>query len=380
MISTERMKALMDVTYLCGCAVREEKPDADRIAEMNLEQVYEAANSHLLTAAAGMALESAGIHNERFTQAILAAQRKNALLDADRAKVLTGLEKAAIWYMPLKGAILKELYPRYGMRQMADNDILFDASRAGDVRRIMEGMGFSTERFDQSNHDVYHKKPVSNFEMHRSLFDEYSWSILEQYYRGVKDRLIKDDGNQFGYHFSPEDFYIYIVSHEYKHYSLGGTGIRSLLDTYVYLRKVKMNEGYIESEMEKLGISDYEGTNRQLSLHLFGGESLTGKEQEMLKYIFSSGTYGTMTNHISNEISQKGRLGYFLSRLSLPMDVMKMIYPILKKAPWLYPAMWLWRLVSRSFTATHKVLYQLGASLGLNREVREKTKTKKNGR
>ena len=378
MVSTERMKALMDVTYLCGCAVREEKPDTDRIAEMDLEQVYEAANSHLLTAAAGMALKSAGINNERFTQAILAAQRKNALLDVDRAKVLTELEKAGIWYMPLKGAILKELYPRYGMRQMADNDILFDASRAGDVRRIMEGMGFSTEHFDQSNHDVYHKKPVSNFEMHRSLFDEYSWSILEQYYRGVKDRLIKDDGNQFGYHFSPEDFYIYIVSHEYKHYSLGGTGIRSLLDTYVYLRKVKMDEGYVASEMEKLGISDYEGTNRQLSLHLFGGESLIGKEQEMLEYIFSSGTYGTMTNRISNEISQKGRLGYFLSRLSLPMGVMKKIYPILNKAPWLYPVMWLWRLVSKSFTVTHRVLYQLGASLGLNREVREKTKTKKN--
>ena len=32
-----------------------------------------------------------------------------------------------------------------------------------------------------------------------------------------------------------------MIVHEYKHYSGGGTGLRSLLDTYVYLRKVPLD-------------------------------------------------------------------------------------------------------------------------------------------
>ena len=37
-------------------------------------------------------------------------------------------------------------------------------------------------------------------------------------------------------HFTDEDFYVFIVAHEYKHFAdLGGTGIRNLVDRYVYL-------------------------------------------------------------------------------------------------------------------------------------------------
>ena len=39
--------------------------------------------------------------------------------------------------MPLKGSVIKDLYPRMGMRQMSDNDILFDAERTKDVRTII---------------------------------------------------------------------------------------------------------------------------------------------------------------------------------------------------------------------------------------------------
>ena len=127
--------------------------------------------------------------------------------------------------MPLKGSLLKDLYPRYGMRQMSDNDILFDSSRAEDVRQIMESMGFTTKHFGHGNHDVYFKKPVSNFEMHTSIINRNNERMFE-YYRNVKERLIKNDNDACGYHFSDEDFYIFMIAHEYKHYTGGGTGLR----------------------------------------------------------------------------------------------------------------------------------------------------------
>ena len=355
------------VAYLCSCAVNGTVPEEERLQGTDPELLYEAAQKHLLQAAVGMALESAGIRTQKFTQAIAASQRKNALLDADRAQVLTALEKEGIWYMPLKGCLMKDLYPRYGMRQMADNDILVDPDRRNDVRKIMEGLGFSTEHYDVSNHDVYHKLPVSNFEMHVYLINGESNDELETYYMNVKDRLIKDERTEYGYHFTEEDFYLFMIAHEYKHYVLSGTGLRSLLDTYVYVKRKEkeLDWEYIRRESIKMGVADFENMNRSLAVHLFDGEKLTVEEQKTLDYIISSGTYGTIANGVENKIQKNGRMGFFLSRVFVPMNTMKNLYPVLRKAPWLYPAVDLWRIISKFFTNNKKYMYEVKAALGL---------------
>ena len=355
------------IIYLCICAVKQVTPEQKKLDSINLDLLYEAAEKHLVTAAVGMALENAGMKTHSFEQAVAQAQRKNALLDADRAKVLAGLENAGIWYMPLKGSVLKDMYPRYGMRQMSDNDILIDPERRADVRAIMEGLGFKTEKYEAAEHDVYHKKPVSNFEMHVYLVNGRSNAQLETYYLNVKDRLIKDEGNEYGYHFRDEDFYLYMIVHEYKHYIQGGTGLRSLMDTYVYLlqKQETLDWDYIRQEAEKMGIADFESGNRTLAMHLFAGEALSETEEKMLQFVFSSGTYGTEKNDAINQVREKGRFGYFLARLTLPKKQMYWNYPILKKAPFLYPVMWVWRLISKPFTSFRKFKTQLKAALGI---------------
>ena len=50
-------------------------------------------------------------------------------MDAEREALLDFFEKSGIWYLPLKGAVLNGIYPQYGLRQFAKNDILFDAAR-----------------------------------------------------------------------------------------------------------------------------------------------------------------------------------------------------------------------------------------------------------
>ena len=57
--------------------------------------------------------------------------------------------------MPMKGAVLKNLYPAYGIREMADRDILIDAGKAESVRDIMKELGFSVEEFNKIYHDCY---------------------------------------------------------------------------------------------------------------------------------------------------------------------------------------------------------------------------------
>ena len=339
MTAEEREQAVQDLIYLCSCAVNRVIPDAGRVRGMNIEALYGVARWHLLTAVTAYALESAGVYDHAFTQAKAKAIRKVGLMDAEMLSLFAKLEQAGIWYVPLKGTVLKDDYPEFGMRQMSDHDVLFDGSRADEVRRIMEDMGYSTEVFGRGCHDSYHKEPVCNFEMHRMLFGTAHDEKVQAYYERVEDRLLRDEGKRYGRHFSPEDFYVYFIAHEHKHFSASGTGLRSVLDTYVLLtakdkdeteagagglktRKDSLDWDYVLGELEKLGIAEFEERNRSLAMHLFGGGELTAGDKEMLAYFTASGTYGNITHRVENVMKKNGwgKARYALHRLRVPMN------------------------------------------------------------
>ena len=365
--SVEREKgtgaAYKNVIYLLSCALNGIIPSSKQVAMMDLSELYSVSERQMLTASVGFALESAGVQNDAFKRARVMAIRKTAIMDAEMAKILRQFEKAGIWYMPMKGVVLKDFYPAYGMRQMADTDILIDTERTDDIRDIMKQLGFDVEHYDKSYHDCYSKPPVSNFELHHTLVSPLTGKTIYSYYHNVKNRLLKDEDNTCGWHFSPEDFYIFMIVHEYKHYFSGGTGLRSVLDTYVYLKNVSFDMVYVAAECEKLGVEDFERLNRSLALHLFGGESLTEAEQKMLDRVLSSGTFGKEENVAVNQIEEKGRGRYFLSKLTLPLPIMYEHYPVLKKALFLYPFCWLHRLVHGVIYKNKKVKQQVKAIL-----------------
>ena len=318
MTNLEYKQSVDIVIYLCSCAVNGTIPEIS--TSINLEHLYEAAQKHMLASMIGQVLKSIGISSPQFKDAIALAQRKAIILNNDLACVKNALEAAGIWYMPLKGAVLNSCHPHFAMREMCDQDILFDKTRADDVKVIMESPGFQVKRYGAYNDDDYFKHPVSRFEMHRSLFGKWHHEKFYKYYRDVKDRLVKDEDNSFGYHFTPEDFYIFMIAHEYKHFHMGGTGLRSLLDTYVLLHTKELNLTYVDGELEKLGIAKYEKQNKELADHLFGGEKMTMADSLMLDYILASGTYGTFENNVKNKIDTIGKQKYITKRIFGPMD------------------------------------------------------------
>ena len=91
------------------------------------------------------------------------------------------------------------------------------------------------------------------------------------YYDDIKNRLIKDEGNKYGFHFGDEDFYIYFTAHAYKHYKEGGTGFKTLTDFFVLNKSYgdTLDRKYINTELDKLGIRDFENDMRLLSEKLF---------------------------------------------------------------------------------------------------------------
>ncbi len=336
---------MSDLIYLVSCAVNETIPDAERVRDMDLAALFAAASGHMLAAAAAAALASAGVHDARFERAATSSLLRNAQMDTEMDTLFLRLEEAGIWYMPLKGVILQDLYPSYGMREMADRDILFDADRAEDVRAVMEDLGFRTESFGETHHDCYIKEPVCNFELHRVLFNPAADKGISAYFDAAAERLLTDGCKK---RFTPEDHYLFLIAHEYKHFARAGTGLRSILDTYVYLKNTALDMAYVSAELEKLGIADFEAANRSLALHLFGDGELTEADRDMLDYILSSGVYGTEQHRYENRFknrfknSGRSRLGYMLRRFFVPISKKKPDYEAFAEQ---YPVFYRYRIL-----------------------------------
>lgn len=354
--------------YLMACSLQGTKPEEALLANIDMEALLRLAKAHSVSAMVCMALEQTDAFQHtaettrlKWLDAKNKAVRKNMLLDAERHQLEKEFAEHGIWYMPLKGSILKDWYPKFGMREMADNDILFDPAGRKQVREIFQNRSYKTVSFRKGNHDVYEKAPIYNFEMHVSLFNGTYKELTEQY-ENVKERLLPVDGTAYQFAFTPEDFYVFVLAHAHKHYSHSGTGVRTLADIYIMNQKLggTMNWEYVDSELRGLGIFSYERESRELAQKLFGIAELPTKanlseaEQQMLAYYLGASTYGTIENRTLNQmqklqpdggaITAHTKRKYLLSRIFPGREWCKACAPTVYKYPVLLPFFWVWRL------------------------------------
>ena len=174
-------KSGYDMLYLVRCGLNEVIPDKHRIEQMDMVHLYKMSKMHSLSALVGMTLESAGISiGDEWEQEKGKAIRKSILLDTEYKKISGFLEENGIWHMPLKGRILQAFYPKKGMRQMADTDILFDKAYRESVRDYMKEQGYEVEIYGRGIHDSYLKEPFYNFSRCKSsdsfidIYDGYA--------------------------------------------------------------------------------------------------------------------------------------------------------------------------------------------------------------
>ena len=188
-------------------------------------------------------------------------------------------------------------YPSPELREMADNDILFDNKYSKEVYEFMTKRGYKTEDYNKGYHDEYLKPPAYNFEMHRQLVSSKERPKWYEYYKDVKSILINDANGKNQFYFSDNDFYVYFIVHTYKHFLNSGMGLRTVLDVYLYLNNLqdKLDFDYIEEQLKKLDAYDFEQTFRSLAFKMFGEnakegnaaadelqDSFDAKEQDML--------------------------------------------------------------------------------------------------
>lgn len=350
--------------YIVVCAAKNEKININYIKNVSLDSIYSMASFHKLNAFVAYALENAGIQDEKFHESLGKAIKHQALFEIERGKVIGFLNKSDIPYMLLKGIIIEKYYPKTYLREMADNDILFDSRYADELYEFFISENY--ELYSTKEHSMkygcysFHKNPVYNFEMHTKLFSDDLFHKLNQYYSDVFSKLELIKGSEYA--FTLNDLYIFFTLHEYKHYSYAGVGIRSLVDNYLIRQKLndKLDYEYIYNELKKVGAYDLEVLRKSIVDKIFSDPisyELTDEENILFSEYITSGAYGTdkklqrkVTRLLldkSNFKSEKLKKIMYSCRLVLGnQEIYKSKYPVLSQHKILLPVCFLIRLCS----------------------------------
>lgn len=268
-------------------------------------------------------------------------------------QVCKNLSDNKIWFMPMKGSVVKLFYPLPCLRQMCDLDILIDPSKLYESRDVMIAMGctMNEETLGECNDDTYYFNNVI-IELHRHLArKDNKW---EKACMEIEKSLVKK--TDYEYKMPLEELYVYLLIHMAKHIDESGIGIRSIIDIWLFNKKYgnNMDENRVKSLLEFAGLIRFECSICELAEYWFEQGNCSETINALSDYISESGWVGTLKQKMSTDIVRLAngngvffsKVKYYVNIIFLPFDHMAFKYPILKKAPVLLPFCWLHRIIN----------------------------------
>ena len=345
--------------------------------EFSLEDAMEQIKRHSLQAMAYQGAFLCGIPSGESAMAALLQRYYIGLMRSEAQmaalkSLMDAFEEAGIDYMPVKGVILKPLYPKPELRSMGDADILIRLEQYDRIVPIMEALGYQFKK--ETDHELVWISDRLNVELHKRLIPSYNLDYAGYYGDGWQ--LAKQrKGCQF--EMGEEDTFVYLFSHYAKHYRDGGIGCRHVADLWLWRRThPHMDEAYIGQEIKKLGLEAFYGNTLRLLGMWFGDGPADDIVEFMTEYIFASGNFGMLENRVLSRglktMKQKQSLrGEWFRQLIVGLfpglTFMKKQYPVLEKCPWLLPLFWLVRVFDKLLFQRKKPEY-LRRSLSVFRE------------
>lgn len=268
-------------------------------------------------------------------------------------KVEELFEKAGIRFQVLKGAVMKQIYPKPELREMSDIDVWIYEDSFEKADQVLASEGFKKKK-EIKHHAVYEKLPFIVLEAHWDLIDKSVDKNQHVHFKNECIGVLKPD-KRYEYEFSKEDFYIYMIAHMAKHFYEGGCGIRNLVDIYVYWEKygLDMNEAVLKEKLEKCGVADFENHARQLAYVWLQQKESNEFLNNLFWYMIDSGIYGKSENGIwsqmvkgAHDADKKRVKKWYLFPNKAHMCEN---YPWVEKYPYFIFVAWIVRIVSALF-------------------------------
>ena len=349
-------------------AVLEERKPQEKPEILSMKRIYGMAKKHSVECMAYEgAVQIAGPEDEAVMEKWKERSRlcgiQGMVQMAEAEKLFKELPAHGIRILPLKGCIMKKMYPKEAYRQMADLDILIDEKNAGKAREVMESLGYE-EKPEGGGVDSYVKKPWMSVELH-SLMLPTQYKNWKKYL----DIWERADGENGIYRMNWDDYYVYMIEHFAKHFYLSGSGIRSILDIHVFLGRMQdqLNPDYLRGQFRERNLEKFYKEMEELAANWFS-KGVTGEKRNVEELIIFSGVYGTENGRLQNvkgKIAEKHRAPwivkamYILKRVFPSYRVMYDCYPAVKKCPLMLPVMWIYRAVAAVFKRPEKIKREL---------------------
>jgi len=133
---------------------------------------------------------------------------------------------------------------------------------------------------------------------------------------------------------------------------------------------------YVQRELMRLGIDDYEMSVRHLAQKLFCEQSIEGtvlcdsisdEEKKEILYYLGSGTYGTQDHDVQNKLKKisadekirtADRFRYIFRRIFPSPAYFYKAYPCTKKNCLLIPVCWMYRIYKAIFRNGKQTLFE----------------------
>lgn len=248
-----------------------------------------------------------------------------------RAEAL--LSEAGILYMPLKGAVLRSLYPKPYLRTSCDTDYLLPKGECDRAVSLLTDKGGYTV-LSATPHDIaVGIRGQITLELHNALFEESDRGTVCP--SPFESATAEGQGKRYAMH--PDYLLFYHIAHMAKHFSMGGCGLRPLVDLWLLERGKTLSVGAREL-LQLAGLYRFYRAMHALSLSYFEGTPFDEGGEELHEYLLTGGLYGERERRLAaQEEKRGGRRAYFLARLFPPKKSLEARYPNLLGRPYLYP-------------------------------------------
>ena len=330
---------------ICG------RPFPQGFAVSDEEALTELAKKHDLAHLVFDALTKNGLscNSQSAMQQYFAAIWRAEQMDHELAGITGLFEEEGIDFIPLKGSVLRPLYPEPWMRTSADIDILVrpeDLPRATEL--VVEKLGYNYDPDQEKTNHIGVSAPGSDVqvELHHELFWEHYLgktirSIVNNIWDGKNPAsntpyCEKKPGFAHWYLMSDGMFYLYHIAHMAKHIKLaGGCTVRSLMDLWI-LDGLGSREERDRQELLRQGsLTQFGKQMSALASAWMNDEEAPYGELE--QYIMTGSLSGNNNRRTANLLHDDSVSDYVWKRVFLPYNILKNAYPVIEKHKWLTP-------------------------------------------
>jgi len=331
---------------LLTCAVRGEAVSPDllsRISDEEIKEIYNLSKKHDLAHLCGAALETTEAQDKQRYKPFVAEAVKAAYryewLKGEQDKIFDLLERNGIPYIPLKGAVIRELYREQWHRTSCDIDILVPEKCMEKALNAFENE-LSYTRGETTLQDVSLTAPNGvHFELHFDGGEGYVncaefWADAQPVNTGSSK-----------YALSAEMLILTHIAHMAKHFVNGGCGIRPFLDLWLMKEKLHYDAEKLSQMLTSHRLAEFGKAVFSIVAVWFDQKTPAETEIMVQDFIFSGGVYGNLYNSISVTRSNKNVFVYIVRRIFPPYSSLLATYSILRTLPWLLPICWVRRWI-----------------------------------